>query len=72
MVFFMIYASYLADVIVQVVFLYSEPRIIHEENIQNFDSFMRLKEVKESVRLRVYNYFELNWSTSPSPTSRNR
>ena len=36
MIFFMIYASYLADVIVQVVLTYTEVRVIHEENILNF------------------------------------
>ena len=61
MIFFMVYASYLADVIVQVVFTYNEMRIIHEENILNFDNFMKLKEVQEKTRYRVFNYFELKW-----------
>lgn len=46
MIFFMIYASYLADVLVQVVYTYNEGRMIHEENILSFDNFMRIKDVQ--------------------------
>lgn len=45
MILFMIYASYLADLLIQIVYTYSEPRILHEENILSFDNFMRMKEV---------------------------
>ena len=61
MIFFMIYASYLADVIVQVVYTYYEVRVIHEENILEFENFMKLKNVHSNIRYRVFNYFELKW-----------
>lgn len=61
MILFMIYASYLADVLIQIVYTYALRRMSHEENIRAFDNFMRLKEVGQSIRLRVYNYFELKW-----------
>ncbi len=57
----MIYASYLADVLIMIVYTYTERRLMHEENIRSFDHFMRLKEVEQSIRLRIYNYFELKW-----------
>lgn len=61
MILFMVIASYAGEVLIQIVYTFSERRIFHEENIISFDNFMQLKEVERSIRNRVYNFFELIW-----------
>lgn len=57
MILFMVLASYVGEVLIQIVYTYSERRLFHEENIISFDNFMQLKEVERSIRKRIYNFF---------------
>lgn len=57
MIFFMILASYVAEVLIQIIYTYTEQRIFHEDNIISFDNFMQLKDVEKRVRKRIYNFF---------------
>lgn len=57
----MVLASYVGEVLIQIVYTYTERRIFHEENIISFDNFMQLKAVDRSIRNRIYNFFELIW-----------
>lgn len=34
---------------------------LSRDNIQKFDSFMKLKGVSEKINLRVHSFFELIW-----------
>ena len=43
MVFFMVLASYVGEVLIQIVYTFTERRTFHEENIISFDNFMKLK-----------------------------
>jgi hypothetical protein len=61
MILFMVLASYVGEVLIQIVYTFSERRLFHEENIISFDNFMQLKEVEKSIRSRIYNFFELIW-----------
>ena len=61
MVFFMVLASYVGEVLIQIVYTFTERRTFHEENIISFDNFMKLKEVARPIRNRIYNFFELVW-----------
>lgn len=31
------------------------------ENVQDFDKYMILKNISESLKTRIYNFFELIW-----------
>jgi hypothetical protein len=57
MILFMVLASYVGEVLIQIVYTYTERRIFHEENIISFDNFMQLKAVDRSIRNRIYNFF---------------
>ena len=61
MIFFVVLASYVAEVIIMIAYTYTQRRTFHEDNIITFDNFMQLKEVGRGIRKRVYNYFELIW-----------
>lgn len=61
MIFFVVLASYVAEVLIQIAYTYTQRRIFHEDNIISFDNFMQLKEVGRSIRRRIYNFFELVW-----------
>jgi hypothetical protein len=45
MILFMVLASYVGEVLIQIMYTYTERRLFHEENIISFDNFMQLKEV---------------------------
>lgn len=57
----MVLASYVGEVLIQIMYTHAERRIFHEENILSFDNFMQLKEVEKGIRKRIYNFFELVW-----------
>lgn len=61
MILFVVLASYVAEVIIQIAYTYTQRRIFHEDNIISFDNFMQLKNVGRSIRRRIYNFFELVW-----------
>jgi hypothetical protein len=61
MIFFMLLASYVAEVLIQIIYTHTERRIFHEENIISFDHLMQLKHVPRPIRKRIYNFFELVW-----------
>lgn len=61
MILFMVLASYVGEVLIQIMYTHTERRIFHEENILSFDNFMQLKEVERGIRKRIYNFFELVW-----------
>lgn len=57
MIFFVVLASYVAEVLIQIAYTYTQRRIFHEDNIISFDNFMQLKNVGRSIRRRIYNFF---------------
>lgn len=61
MILFMVLASYVGEVLIQIIYTHTEKRLFHEENIISFDNFMQLKEVEKTIRSRIYNFFELIW-----------
>jgi hypothetical protein len=61
MFFFVILASYVSEVVIQIIYTYTQRRIFHEDNIISFENFMQLKDVGRDIRKRIYNFFELVW-----------
>jgi hypothetical protein len=61
MIFFVVLASYVAEVLIQIAYTYTQRRTFHEDNIISFDNFMQVKDVGRSIRKRIYNFFELVW-----------
>ena len=61
MTLFMVLASYIGDVVVEIFTTYFEPLQTHQNNILYFDNFMHVKEVQKELRIKVNSYFELAW-----------
>ena len=61
MIFFVLLASYVSEVVIQIIYTYTQRRIFHEDNIISFENFMQLKDVGRDIRKRIYNFFELVW-----------
>jgi len=57
MIFFVLLASYVSEVVIQIIYTYTQRRIFHEDNIISFENFMQLKDVSRDIRKRIYNFF---------------
>ena len=53
----MVLATYVTEVLIQVMYTYTQKRIFHEDNIISFENFMTLKDVGKSIKKSIYEFF---------------
>lgn len=53
----MLLASYIGEILISILYTEVEKRIFHEENIQNFDKYMVLKQISVELKTKIHNFF---------------